>query len=429
VTAEVALMNKQAVALAADSAVTVVGSRGNKIYNAANKLFALSKWEPVGVMVYGGAEYMGIPWETVLKIYREQLAKTSFPHVEDYFNDLMKFLGENDELFGDDAQTANVLQLAMRIFNNMKGEIRARIDALIRADPSKKPGAPEITALVKDVIAENHSKVAKKELGFEMDEVHETSVRERYKDTIDEARTTVFEELPLEDSDEELLRDAVVFSLTRNTFMPDAPGVVVAGFGNRDHFPALCSAIVHGRVAGKLKREETDLYEIENENASIVVPFAQIDAVQLFVEGIDPSHIRFAMKLMAKKLDGFMHDILDALEMNDSDKAKSAGEWDKLARKCVEDFSEEARQARIRNYVLPLLDVIAVLPKDELAAVAEALVNITSLRRKVSMDAETVGGPIDVAVISKGDGLVWIHRKHYFRSELNPQFLERYFAT
>jgi len=27
---------------------------------------------------------------------------------------------------------------------------------------------------------------------------------------------------------------------------------------------------------------------------------------------------------------------------------------------------------------------------------------------------ETVAGPIDVAIISKGDGLIWIKRKHYF---------------
>ena len=37
-----------------------------------------------------------------------------------------------------------------------------------------------------------------------------------------------------------------------------------------------------------------------------------------------------------------------------------------------------------------------------------------------------VGGPIDVAVISKGDGFVWIKRKHYFKAELNLHFLDNY---
>ena len=42
------------------------------------------------------------------------------------------------------------------------------------------------------------------------------------------------------------------------------------------------------------------------------------------------------------------------------------------------------------------------------------------------MESETVGGPIDVAVISKGDGFIWIKRKHYFKAELNPQFFANY---
>jgi hypothetical protein len=42
------------------------------------------------------------------------------------------------------------------------------------------------------------------------------------------------------------------------------------------------------------------------------------------------------------------------------------------------------------------------------------------------MESETVAGPIDVALITKGDGIIWIKRKHYFKEELNPQFLANY---
>lgn len=45
------------------------------------------------------------------------------------------------------------------------------------------------------------------------------------------------------------------------------------------------------------------------------------------------------------------------------------------------------------------------------------------------MVAESVGGPVDVALISKGDGFVWIERKHYFKPELNPRFLARYMQS
>ena len=58
---------------------------------------------------------------------------------------------------------------------------------------------------------------------------------------------------------------------------------------------------------------------------------------------------------------------------------------------------------------------------------AESLVNLTSFRRHVTPDVETVGGPIDVAIISRGDGFIWIKRKHYFQPELNQHFLANYF--
>lgn len=32
-------------------------------------------------------------------------------------------------------------------------------------------------------------------------------------------------------------------------------------------------------------------------------------------------------------------------------------------------------------------------------------------------DAETVGGPIDVALITKGDGLTWVKRKRHSAGE------------
>src|SRR5712691_3131233 len=73
----------------------------------------------------------------------------------------------------------------------------------------------------------------------------------------------------------------------------------------------------------------------------------------------------------------------------------------------------------------PVLDAVKLLPKDQLAVMAETLVALTSFKKRMSRDSETVGGAIDVAVISKGDGFVWIKRKHYFDPALNPRYMER----
>jgi hypothetical protein len=85
-TSEVVIANSSAVALAADSAVTIGKS---KIYNSAIKLFSLSKTEPVGVMIYGSANLLEVPWETLIKSYRNNLGSKKYDTLEEYSYDFM----------------------------------------------------------------------------------------------------------------------------------------------------------------------------------------------------------------------------------------------------------------------------------------------------------------------------------------------------
>ncbi len=64
-TAEVAVMNRSAVALAADSAVTLSGvnpaAQVDKVFQNENKLFELSKLYPIGIMIYNATSFFDIP--------------------------------------------------------------------------------------------------------------------------------------------------------------------------------------------------------------------------------------------------------------------------------------------------------------------------------------------------------------------------------
>jgi hypothetical protein len=81
-TAEIAILNRRAVALSADSAVTI--SQTGKIYNSADKIFELSTAVPLGLMVYNSLDYMGIPLDVVIKSFRDRKgADGSFSNVFD----------------------------------------------------------------------------------------------------------------------------------------------------------------------------------------------------------------------------------------------------------------------------------------------------------------------------------------------------------
>jgi hypothetical protein len=86
-TAEIALLNRSAVALAADSAVTIRTPTGPKIYESVNKLFVLIKRTPVGVMIFDTADLLGMPWESIIKAYRMSRSGSKFDRLEQYADD------------------------------------------------------------------------------------------------------------------------------------------------------------------------------------------------------------------------------------------------------------------------------------------------------------------------------------------------------
>lgn len=59
------------------------------------------------------------------------------------------------------------------------------------------------------------------------------------------------------------------------------------------------------------------------------------------------------------------------------------------------------------------------MPLQDVIYLAEYLVETAIKFAKYRPGAQTVGGPIEIAVISKHEGFKWIKRKHYFRPELN----------
>lgn len=61
------------------------------------------------------------------------------------------------------------------------------------------------------------------------------------------------------------------------------------------------------------------------------------------------------------------------------------------------------------------------MPMQDAIDLAAFLVEYTIQVSRFSPGAPTVGGPVEVAAISKHEGFKWVRRKHYYSSELNPE--------
>jgi len=68
---------------------------------------------------------------------------------------------------------------------------------------------------------------------------------------------------------------------------------------------------------------------------------------------------------------------------------------------------------------LPL--VLPAMPLQDAIDLADFLVDLTIKFSRFMPGAPTVGGPIEIAAISKHEGFRWIKRKYYFDRDLNPR--------
>ena len=61
---------------------------------------------------------------------------------------------------------------------------------------------------------------------------------------------------------------------------------------------------------------------------------------------------------------------------------------------------------------MPIIDAIEL---------AKFLAHVTVMYSKFDVGAATVGGPIEVAAVTRHEQFKWVSRKHYFSAELNPE--------
>ena len=192
-------------------------------------------------------------------------------------------------------------------------------------------------------------------------------------------------------------------------------GLVFWGYGEEELFPSYYHYEVSLAFDNKIKYVELSNYEVSNQKNACVAPFAQTDVSNTVVRGIDQKLRDTISNSLLVAFDGFRNNILDVLSQ--------AGAPETLLD--AAPFISYLNEYIQNNYIDKLLNTVAFLSKEDLADMAESLVRMTCLKRHITTDEESVGGPVDVAVITKGDGFIWIKRKHYFNRELNPHYFER----
>lgn len=413
-TAIVGALNKRVVAIAADSAVTLGDT--HKVLHSGNKIFRLSKYASIGVATYGNAALMGCPWEIIIKEYRRKLKDNKFPTFSEYVQHFIDYLVNNNFFTSDYSQRA-FLRLQITNFYNINVELSKK-----RSGYSTDPDAA-LRDELQDCLDTNKRCT---EFCDHFNSFTFSDFLSEYMKEIENANSEY--NLTKIKANIDLFAEAFYYYLKIKINRSNDTGLVFFGYGEEDLYPSIKEVICNLGLNGKLQYFYGNNTQISNEGTfAAIIPFAQPDVTQTIIRGVNPSFYEILTRSFDDSIIMIKQEIANEIRKDST----LIGLADRIAsldtNRVTKSFMSTSRAKFLENYTNPLVNTIGSLGVEDLANMTESFVSLTSLIRRMSPKEETVGGPVDVAVITKGDGFIWMKRKHYFDSNLNSHFFDNYY--
>ncbi len=401
----VCIINRNGVALAADSAGT---SPGNKMfYNSMNKVFSLSKRFVYGAITYGKSSIYNVSIEQLLKEFRAFLdSQECLNDFFDIINEFNKFINMKNSYYRFDVDEFDSCNSLIKDLVVVWGN---KIKTVINQDDSVEEINHILDELENNVIS-----------SIRIDNFDVSSyINCTYLQAFEIHISVVVPELKQYKEQKMRFWNIICnyFNLSLKRETDNVMGLFFAGYGAKDAFPKYIHLELYTVIGGQVKYSIVEKFD-ESNNTAKIQPLAQNDVILTFCKGIS----NYFLYYIPQKASELINSKIENLPQEFTDEQKSFLKTH--FSECGQNLSNAITAQVQANNVDPIINSVRLIPLSEMASLAENLVNITSLRRTYAIDGnqQTVGGPTDVAILSKGDGFVWIKRKHYFSKDLNPNY-------
>ena len=192
--------------------------------------------------------------------------------------------------------------------------------------------------------------------------------------------------------------------------------LIFSGFGKDEEYPVLVKVMVEGgfdsRVCYHINKEE--IYKISDKKPVAICPFAQKDIMEALLTGIEP----YYYKKICEEAEQIYERIIDRLDFSVPSNPDQRNELKKLLDgvkykdliKQFKRYGKNLRETERGQWLKALRDY----DLQDMARLAENFIAMTSFERHMTFSPEGVGGPIDLAVITKNEGFTWLNRKSWY---------------
>ena len=411
-TALVGVLNKRGAAVAADSAMTVFGNGSSKIYNNEQKIFPLSDKNPIGVMICNNLNFLTTPWSLIFELYKAERGDRKFPSLTGYVEDFIDFISSMKNLQAKEEKDVyyrnsfNNLLDAFRSIYSDKCDEELDKELVFPGDELSRACYGYTFEVLKDAI-----------FADEILPLLKTFSLKKFYNEIVEPNREYFEEerkqFPRmqEGEWEELLKYFHRILINDDFNPPLGTEIIFVGYGEEDIFPASQRLFVSGMVGDKIKYKIEEISEITHALSAEIRPFAQTDVMLTLMKGVSPKSDQEYRDATIELEEGVIAEITEIFEKENVSS--------KIIKKIKDLNYEKVHQRYIdridnfihENFISGVVTALDFFNLEEMAKMAENLIAVTNLQRHISSSEESVGGPIEVAIITKTDGFKWI--KHY----------------
>jgi hypothetical protein len=383
-------MNASAIAMAADTAVSIPYGTGTKTYTRARKLLPLHETQPVAVMVWDAPGHLLLPWEVIVGEFRKT-HQAVLNELDQYVGAFFDFVDTESGKWAADTDEATLLETVLDPEIYVLHQLwRGRLDAEDRPDTNAAIAASAV-AVGQEFAAVTREKQLEGDRWTRQQASDLTSLDPAIREHFAAGANDLWNNLDTAARAElvALARERMVHILGDER---GSSGLAFAGYGSNELLAQARVWRVSGRLAGKTRRVERRRFTISRDQPSIIVPIGQEGVINSFLKGIHPD----VDKLVSDLVRTFT-DQLGGEDLAVGVKARFDSE--------VAKRGQEVARA------------VEFLPAGDLAIVAGDLIRMTALRNRATITADTVGGPIDVILLSRAEGFRWVEPPDGFRIE------------
>lgn len=407
-TCEVMLMNLDAVAFAADSAITITETddrgRERKRYVEGEKAFILEQHGPIAAIIYDGVEYCGrTGWAHVLRRFSEQLAGTpdTVADASDHLRDYL--LSAEEELIGPDVPDqmfAIYVCHAVLSFFRLSGDIERYYGADQAVDRALEI-FEQGTRNVYD--PDNEQLVPRKIVGTLTPQLTRL-IAETLRPLIEDTLKALYED-DVPQGLEGRLIPLIEASLLTDWIPRSAPqtGLVLAGFGKRDRTPAFVHLNIFGDMGGVLKHRRVEARSTNPRGEPYIArSFAMDDAVTAFLQGVHPGARRFLEENIRAMMDGTFNSISEVIR----DKAPALSDEIEAimsdARFDGPNFAiENATREHEHHLQIDMGDLASLAGPEKLADRAHSLLKLVVIEHELTA-SRSVAQPVSLLHMRRG---------------------------